>query len=39
MVATREKLRAAGVAWRELEPRRDIDRPEDLAHLPAALAC
>jgi rSAM/selenodomain-associated transferase 2/rSAM/selenodomain-associated transferase 1 len=39
MALTREKLRAAGLAWRELEPRRDIDRPEDLAHLPAALAC
>jgi rSAM/selenodomain-associated transferase 2/rSAM/selenodomain-associated transferase 1 len=39
MAGTREKLRAAGLQWRELEPRRDIDRPEDLAHLPAALAC
>jgi rSAM/selenodomain-associated transferase 1 len=39
MAATRERLRSAGIAWRELEPRRDIDRPEDLAHLPAALAC
>ncbi len=39
MAGTREKLSAAGVAWRELEPRRDIDRPEDLAHLPATLAC
>jgi glycosyltransferase A (GT-A) superfamily protein (DUF2064 family) len=39
MAATRERLQSAGIAWRELEPRRDIDRPEDLAHLPAALAC
>ena len=39
MAGTRERLRAAGLQWRELEPRRDIDRPEDLAHLPAALAC
>jgi rSAM/selenodomain-associated transferase 1 len=39
MAATRERLGAAGLAWRELEPRRDIDRPEDLAYLPEALAC
>ncbi len=36
---TRERLRAAGLSWRELPPLWDLDRPEDLAHLPAALAC
>ncbi len=30
MQITRERLRAAGLDWVELEPRWDVDRPEDL---------
>ncbi len=32
---TRRRLREAGVRWHELSVRRDIDTPEDLAHLAA----
>jgi hypothetical protein len=31
--ATRQNLRNAGLKWIELEPRWDVDRPEDLARL------
>ena len=31
---TRSRLRASGRVWHELEGRRDVDRPEDLAYLP-----
>ncbi|WP_018174706.1 MULTISPECIES: TIGR04282 family arsenosugar biosynthesis glycosyltransferase [unclassified Thioalkalivibrio] len=34
---TRERARARGLAWAELESRSDIDRPEDLVHCPPAL--
>ncbi len=30
MQITRERMRAAGLSWVELEPRWDVDRPEDL---------
>ena len=30
---TRDRLRSLGMSWRELPPRNDIDRPEDLARL------
>ncbi len=30
---TRERLRRAGLTWAELEPRWDVDRPEDLPRL------
>jgi glycosyltransferase A (GT-A) superfamily protein (DUF2064 family) len=33
MSQTRERLRAAGMDWYELEPKWDVDRPEDLARL------
>ncbi len=33
MAATRERLAASGMAWRELETLWDVDRPEDLARL------
>ena len=33
MQQTRERLRAAGLRWRELPPLWDLDRPEDLARL------
>ena len=35
---TRERVRAAGLRLLELEPRRDIDRPEDLEALDGGLA-
>ncbi len=34
---TRSRLRRAGLRWRELPWRHDIDRPGDLAHLPGRL--
>jgi hypothetical protein len=34
---TRQRLRALGWGWRELPPLTDIDRPQDLALLPAEL--
>lgn len=34
---TRERLRNAGLSWRELRPLHDIDRPEDLELLPESL--
>ncbi|WP_018868580.1 MULTISPECIES: TIGR04282 family arsenosugar biosynthesis glycosyltransferase [unclassified Thioalkalivibrio] len=34
---TRERARAQGLVWAELEARADIDRPEDLAHCPPVL--
>jgi rSAM/selenodomain-associated transferase 1 len=34
MADTRERLRAAGLRWRELAAVADIDEPADLAHLP-----
>jgi hypothetical protein len=34
MEGTRERLRAAGVRWKELAPVADIDGPADLVHLP-----
>lgn len=34
---TRAQARAHGFAWSELEPRADIDRPEDLQHCPPEL--
>ena len=36
MAQSRERLRAAGVRWRELAPSWDVDRPEDLARLRAS---
>lgn len=33
MAITRQNLTAAGLAWRELDPRWDVDRPQDLARL------
>ena len=36
MAASRERLRAAGLRWRELAPSWDVDRPEDLARLRAS---
>ncbi len=33
MAATRERLAASGMPWRELETLWDVDRPEDLARL------
>ncbi|MFN3812672.1 MAG: TIGR04282 family arsenosugar biosynthesis glycosyltransferase [Roseateles asaccharophilus] len=35
MAQTRERLRALGLHWAELEPVADIDEPADLARLPA----
>jgi hypothetical protein len=35
MEQTRDRLRAAGVRWAELEPVADIDEPADLVHLPS----
>lgn len=35
--ATRARLRRLGLEWRELEVRRDVDRPDDLACLPPEL--
>lgn len=35
MAQTRERLRHAGIAWRELPLKWDVDRPEDLARLAA----
>jgi rSAM/selenodomain-associated transferase 1 len=35
---TRARLRALGWRWHELAVRRDVDRPEDLAHYPYLLA-
>ena len=35
MAATRERLRARGLRWAELDVRWDLDRPEDLACLQA----
>ncbi|HDZ09163.1 TIGR04283 family arsenosugar biosynthesis glycosyltransferase [Pseudohongiella sp.] len=35
MAQTRERLRQADIAWRELPPRWDVDRPEDLYRLDA----
>jgi len=37
LAETRQRLRALGWLWRENSIRRDIDRPEDLAFLPATL--
>lgn len=37
MALTRERLRDAGCAWRELAPLRDVDRVQDLDLLPPAL--
>lgn len=34
MADTRERLRAAGLHWRELPPVADVDEPADLVHLP-----
>jgi rSAM/selenodomain-associated transferase 1 len=36
MRESRERLRAAGLRWRELAPSWDVDRPEDLARLAAS---
>jgi uncharacterized protein len=36
MAQTRDRLRAAGVHWRELAPSWDVDRPEDLTRLLAS---
>jgi hypothetical protein len=36
MAQSRERLRGAGVRWRELAPSWDVDRPEDLARLQAS---
>jgi rSAM/selenodomain-associated transferase 1 len=35
MSQTRERLRAAGLRWKELPPVADVDEPADLIHLPA----
>lgn len=35
MAQTRQRLRQAGITWRELPLRWDVDRPEDLARLEA----
>lgn len=35
---TRRRLDRLGWRWRELHPLRDIDRPEDLVHLPPSMA-
>ncbi len=35
MAATRDRARAAGLRWVELDPVPDIDEPPDLVHLPA----
>lgn len=37
MTQTRARARAAGLRWCELEPVADIDKPEDLVHLPAGF--
>lgn len=34
---TRQRLRSLGWCWKELAARRDVDRPEDLAHYPELL--
>jgi hypothetical protein len=39
MQITRERLRAAGLDWVELEPRWDVDRPEDLSRWEALRPC
>ena len=36
MAQTRQRLARAGLTWREFPPLWDVDRPEDLARLPAA---
>jgi glycosyltransferase A (GT-A) superfamily protein (DUF2064 family) len=33
MGETRRRLHAAGIAWQELPPSWDVDRPEDYARL------
>tara|TARA_R100001143_G_scaffold60921_1_gene60870 strand:- start:3681 stop:5006 length:1326 start_codon:yes stop_codon:yes gene_type:complete len=38
MEQTRQRLKSAGISWAELEPRWDVDRPEDLTRLEALLA-
>lgn len=38
LAETRDRLRRAVHSWHELPEYHDIDRPEDLAHLPEALA-
>ena len=37
--ATRRRLDALGWRWVELDVKHDIDRPEDLAHVPALVGC
>ena len=37
MQQTRDRLAAAGMRWHELEARRDLDRPGDLALFPTLL--
>ncbi len=37
LAETRERLAQLGWQWQELEVKSDIDRPEDLAHLPVTL--
>jgi rSAM/selenodomain-associated transferase 1 len=39
MQITRERMRAAGLGWVELEPRWDVDRPEDLSRWEALRPC
>ena len=39
MQITRERMRAAGLSWVELEPRWDVDRPEDLPRWEALRPC